>query len=187
MKLIVTILTFLLLASSVNAIIFTPKSDLDQLSKYSIVNVTNMTVNQFIKVNNSLVCTVANGLCSGNISVNSTSYFNGTGLNLSTTTFSLRRDYLDSLYYLATNPSGFISTYLEGDPLFNSSAAKNVTMLNLTHAETAYSWGNHASQGYLLKNTQINVSIINATYLNVSGSIINLSGCFIAKSGLAIC
>lgn len=37
----------------------------------------------------------------------------------------------------------------ETDPIFNASPAKNITSTNITNWNTAYSWGNHASAGYL--------------------------------------
>jgi len=37
----------------------------------------------------------------------------------------------------------------ESDPVFNAHAAKNVTSAKMTNWDAAYSWGNHASAGYL--------------------------------------
>ena len=38
---------------------------------------------------------------------------------------------------------------MEGDPIFNSSAAAGITSTSINQWNTTYSWGNHASQGYV--------------------------------------
>jgi hypothetical protein len=48
-----------------------------------------------------------------------------------------------------TNDSGYITGYTETDPVFVAHAAYNVTSLKITNWDTAYSWGNHATAGYL--------------------------------------
>jgi len=48
---------------------------------------------------------------------------------------------------LLTNNSGYISN--ETDPIFTASDVFGVTSIQITHWDTAYSWGNHALVGYL--------------------------------------
>ncbi|MEE4115884.1 MAG: tail fiber domain-containing protein [Marinilabiliaceae bacterium] len=52
-------------------------------------------------------------------------------------------------YDLVNTPD--LSSYLisESDPVFNLSAAKNITSSNISNWSTAYSWGNHQLYGYL--------------------------------------
>jgi ribosomal protein L35AE/L33A len=51
--------------------------------------------------------------------------------------------------YSAANPSGYISSYTETDPVFVAHVAYGITSTKITNWDTAYSWGNHASAGYL--------------------------------------
>lgn len=53
--------------------------------------------------------------------------------------------------------SGGGGVFTETDPVFIASPAYNITNTNLTNYNTAYSWGNHASAGYL---TTVSWSII---------------------------
>jgi ribosomal protein L35AE/L33A len=76
-----------------------------------------------------------------------------------------------------TNDSGYITGYTETDPVFVAHAAYAVTSLKITNWDTAYSWGNHASAGYL---TSVSWSIISGkpTFATVatSGLYSDLSG-----------
>jgi len=56
-----------------------------------------------------------------------------------------------------TNDSGFITGYTETDPVFVAHAAYGVTLTKIGNWDAAYSWGNHASAGYL---TSVSWSII---------------------------
>jgi len=47
-----------------------------------------------------------------------------------------------------------VETITETDPIFNTSAAKAITNTNITNWNTAYTWGNHATQGYLTTVTE---------------------------------
>jgi len=49
------------------------------------------------------------------------------------------------------------ASYTETDPVFAASIAKGITGTDTTHWNTAYRWGNHATQGYL-KNTSPTVA-----------------------------
>jgi hypothetical protein len=49
-----------------------------------------------------------------------------------------------------SNDSGYISSYTETDPVFTASAASSITTQNLTNWNTAYNWGDHGAQGYLV-------------------------------------
>ena len=65
----------------------------------------------------------------------------------------------------------------ETDPVFMSSAAANITNTNISNWNTAYGWGNHATQGYLTSvslNTNTDVTITSPTngqVLTYNGSI----------------
>ena len=65
----------------------------------------------------------------------------------------------------------------ETDPVFMSSAASNITNTNISNWNTAYGWGNHATQGYLTSvslNTLTDVTITtpsNGQVLKYNGSI----------------
>lgn len=54
-----------------------------------------------------------------------------------------------SLYYLASNPNGYISSYTETDPLWTASPSFGITGTNITNWNTAFGWGNHALAGYI--------------------------------------
>lgn len=64
---------------------------------------------------------------------------------------------IPSLTSQLTNDSGFITGYTETDPIFVAHAAYGVTLTKIGNWDTAYSWGNHASAGYL---TSVSWSII---------------------------
>lgn len=65
----------------------------------------------------------------------------------------------------------------ETDPVFMSSAASNITNTNISNWNTAYGWGNHATQGYLTSvslNTNTDVTITspaNGQVLTYNGTI----------------
>jgi hypothetical protein len=63
--------------------------------------------------------------------------------------------------------SSYLTSYTETDPVFNASAAKNITSTNITNWNTAYGWGNHASAGYLTSS---------AIGITVQGFSSNLAG-----------
>ena len=44
---------------------------------------------------------------------------------------------------------GYLTSYTETDPVFSASAASNITTAKISNWDTSYSWGNHASVGYL--------------------------------------
>lgn len=60
--------------------------------------------------------------------------------------------------YSAANPSGYISSYTETDPVFVAHVAYGITSTKITNWDTAYGWGNHASAGYLTSGA-IGVSV----------------------------
>ena len=65
----------------------------------------------------------------------------------------------------------------ETDPVFMSSAASNITNTNISNWNTAFSWGNHAIQGYLNSvslNTNTDVTItspLNGQVLKYNGTV----------------
>ena len=65
------------------------------------------------------------------------------------------------------NDSGYISSYTETDPVFSASASASITSQDLTNWNLSYSWGNHASVGYLTDITGESVSSL--TDVNVTG------------------
>ena len=62
------------------------------------------------------------------------------------------------------NDAGYISSFTELDPIYLSSSWSTTTN-NSTNWNTAFSWGNHASAGYLTS------SLASTTYAKLSGSI----------------
>lgn len=55
----------------------------------------------------------------------------------------------DALYYpLTGNPSGFLTSFIETDPVYSASSWFSTTN-NSSNWNTAFGWGNHASAGYL--------------------------------------
>ena len=69
-------------------------------------------------------------------------------------------------YPLTGNPSGFLTSFIETDPIFSASAAAGITGTNITNWNAAHGWGNHASAGYATES-----------YVNAQG--------FITSSALA--
>ncbi len=55
--------------------------------------------------------------------------------------------------------ANFLTSFTETDPVFGASPAKSITGTNITNWNTAYSWGNHASAGYL--TSEVDGSITN--------------------------
>lgn len=58
----------------------------------------------------------------------------------------------------------------ESDPIFTSSAAYNITSTNINNWNTAHSWGNHATAGYL--RIIGNTLSVDATIQNTGNSIV---------------
>lgn len=50
---------------------------------------------------------------------------------------------------LGSNSITPLTSFTETDPVFSASAAAGITSTNISNWNTAYGWGNHASQGYL--------------------------------------
>ena len=72
-------------------------------------------------------------------------YHNGTAW------VSLRNDNLfsgDNISELV-NDVGYITSYTETDPIFLAHVAAGILASDITNWNTAFSWGNHATQGYL--------------------------------------
>jgi len=78
----------------------------------------------------------------------SLSYNNGTG----------------AFTYTPPDLSGFLTS--ETDPVFAASAAAGVTTLGIANWNTAYSWGNHGAQGYLVGYGAVS----NHTDVSISGA-----------------
>ncbi len=78
----------------------------------------------------------------------SLSYNNGTG----------------AFTYTPPDLSGFLTS--ETDPVFSASAAAGVTTTQINNWNTAYSWGNHAGQGYLVGYGAVS----NHTDVSISGA-----------------
>jgi hypothetical protein len=58
-----------------------------------------------------------------------------------------------------TNTAGFITDYTETDPIFTASDAFDITATNKSNWNTAYSWGNHADEGYLTSFTETDPTV----------------------------
>jgi uncharacterized protein (TIGR02145 family) len=58
-----------------------------------------------------------------------------------------------------------VASYSETDPVFVASPANGISSTNINNWATAYSWGNHASAGYI---TGTRILTINGTALNLS-------------------
>jgi len=55
------------------------------------------------------------------------------------------------------------SSLVESDPIFAASPAANIVLQNITHWNTAYSWGNHATAGY-----KTSVSLLGLTDVEIT-------------------
>lgn len=75
-----------------------------------------------------------------------------------------------------TNDSGYITSYTETDPIYTASSWYTTTN-NSLNWNTAYSWGNHASAGYLLSSTA------STTYQPLDGDLTSIAG-LAATSGV---
>ena len=64
----------------------------------------------------------------------------------------------------------YLTSYTETDPVFNASAAANVTTQKITNWDTAYGWGNHASAGYLTALPSRTTASVTALNLTSGGS-----------------
>ena len=56
---------------------------------------------------------------------------------------------------------GYLTSYTETDPVFSASAASNITTAKISNWDTSYSWGNHASVGYLTMESDTLQTVIN--------------------------
>ena len=56
---------------------------------------------------------------------------------------------------------GYLTSYTETDPVFSASAASNITNTKISNWDTSYSWGNHASVGYLTMESDTLQTVIN--------------------------
>ena len=56
---------------------------------------------------------------------------------------------------------GYLTSYTETDPIFSASAASNITTAKISNWDTSYSWGNHASVGYLTMESDTLQTVIN--------------------------
>jgi len=53
-----------------------------------------------------------------------------------------------------TNDAGYLTSYMETDPVFGAHAANGITSTNITNWTTAFGWGNHSTAGYLTSYTE---------------------------------
>ena len=51
--------------------------------------------------------------------------------------------------YTPPDLSGFLTSFTETDPVYSASAAAGITQTKINNWDQAYSWGNHATGGYL--------------------------------------
>jgi len=69
---------------------------------------------------------------------------------------------------LVIDNAGLVSKGSEQDPIFSSSPASNVTNTLMTNWSSAFSWGNHATFGYLKGIDTLNLSSLIAQKLNIT-------------------
>jgi len=76
-----------------------------------------------------------------------------------------------------TNDAGYITSFTELDPIFGASAAAGVTNTLMTNWSTAYTWGDHSTQGYLTSFTEVDGSVTNEIQtLSILGNSLSISG-----------
>ena len=63
----------------------------------------------------------------------------------------------------------------ETDPVFMSSAASNITNTDISNWNTAYGWGNHATQGYLTSVSLNSISDVTIT-TPTNGQVLTYNG-----------
>src|SRR5690554_1516495 len=73
------------------------------------------------------------------------------------------------------NDAGYLTSFTELDPIFSASPAFNITNTLMNNWSIAYTWGNHANEGYL--TTEVDGSITNELQtLSISGNDLTISG-----------
>lgn len=71
-------------------------------------------------------------------------------LNSRTTALENARSNWDTAYGWGDHSQiGYLTFYQETDPVFEASAASEISTQNINNWSTAYNWGNHANAGYL--------------------------------------
>jgi len=85
-----------------------------------------------------------------------TTYTAGTGLVLTGTVFSApNAPNWDTAYGWGDHSTaGYLTSYTETDPVFQTSAAYGVNGGDITNWDTSYGWGDHSTQGYLTSYTE---------------------------------
>jgi hypothetical protein len=76
--------------------------------------------------------------------------------------------------YVANN--GYLTSYSETDPVFTASDAYSITRSQITNWDTAYGWGNHASAGYLISESDPQVGSISSNYVPKSSGSVLVTG-----------
>lgn len=61
--------------------------------------------------------------------------------------------------FLYTPPdlSSFLTSYTETDPVYSASPAANISNTKIANWDSAYTWGNHSTQGYLTNISSLNL------------------------------
>ncbi|MCF6364815.1 MAG: hypothetical protein L3J35_01290 [Bacteroidales bacterium] len=76
-----------------------------------------------------------------------------------------------------TNDAGYLTSFSETDPAFTAAPAFGITNTLMTNWSTAYSWGNHAAQGYLTSFIEVDGDSTNEIQnLSISGNNLSISG-----------
>jgi len=84
--------------------------------------------------------------------------------------YSYSKTAADGLFYLKTNPNGYISSYIETDPTV-ANYIKAITTTNISNWNSAYGWGNHNGQYPLLSGSYSNPTwITSLAYSKLTGA-----------------
>ncbi len=80
--------------------------------------------------------------------------------------------------------SGYLTGYMETDPVFGLSTASDILGSQILNWDTAYSWGNHSTSGYLKSENDPKVGSLGLNYLpKWNGSALENSSIFETATG----
>ena len=97
-------------------------------------------------------------------------YTTGATFNTSTGVVTFTRN--DGDTFTVDLDGRYLTSFTETDPIFVASAAYGITSTNISNWNTAYGWGNHATQGYL---TSYNNEYVTGATFNTGNGIITFT------------